>query len=104
MASSILNPLDNLPEGIHKIKCKYGHDNKKRVKRVEDCEYYLEYTNVKYDLMLCRCLCCNVNYLKKFNRNLGRRLANTYTFSNHDTNNLFVVTKSCLIRWLGKIR
>ena len=34
MTSSLSNVIDNLPERIHKIKCKYRHDNKK-VKRVE---------------------------------------------------------------------
>ena len=29
MASSLLNLVNNLSEGVHKIKCKYGHDNKK---------------------------------------------------------------------------
>ena len=29
MASSLSNPVDNLAEGIHKIKCTYEHDNKK---------------------------------------------------------------------------
>ena len=29
MASSLSNPVDNLAEGIHKIKCIYEHDNKK---------------------------------------------------------------------------
>ena len=29
MASSLLNLADNLVEGIHKIKWKYGHDDKK---------------------------------------------------------------------------
>ena len=30
MASSLSNLVNNLAEGIHKIKCKYEHDNKKR--------------------------------------------------------------------------
>ena len=34
MASSLLNHADDLAEGIHKIKCKYGHDDK-NVKHVE---------------------------------------------------------------------
>ena len=34
MASSVSNLVDNFAEGIHKIKCKYGHDNK-RMKCVE---------------------------------------------------------------------
>ena len=29
MASSLSNLVNNLAKGIHKIKCKYGHDNKK---------------------------------------------------------------------------
>ena len=29
LASSLSNLVDNLAKGIHKIKCKYGHDNKK---------------------------------------------------------------------------
>ena len=29
MPSSFSNLIDNLAEGIHKIKCKYGHDYKK---------------------------------------------------------------------------
>ena len=28
MASSLSNLVNNLSKGIHKIKCKYGHDNK----------------------------------------------------------------------------
>ena len=34
MASSLTDHLNNLAEGIHRIKCKYGHDNK-NVKLVE---------------------------------------------------------------------
>ena len=29
MASSLSNVVDNLPEGTHHIKYKYGHDNRK---------------------------------------------------------------------------
>ena len=28
MASLLSNPVDNLAEGTHKIKCKYVHDSK----------------------------------------------------------------------------
>ena len=34
MASSLSNIIHNLAEGIHKIKCKYGHNNK-NMRRVE---------------------------------------------------------------------
>ena len=29
MTRSLLNLVNNLIKGIHKIKCKYGHDDKK---------------------------------------------------------------------------
>ena len=29
MTSSLASPVNNLAKGIHKIKCKYGHDDKK---------------------------------------------------------------------------
>ena len=32
MASSLSNPVNNICEGIHKVKCKYGHDDAKYVK------------------------------------------------------------------------
>ena len=34
MASSLSNIANNLSEGIHKAKCKYGHDDEK----CETCE------------------------------------------------------------------
>ena len=35
MASSLSNLVNNLSERIHKIKCKYGHDNTQNVKLAE---------------------------------------------------------------------
>ena len=32
IASSLSNLVDNLSEGIHKIKCKYEHDSKCKIK------------------------------------------------------------------------
>ena len=34
MASLLLNLVENLAEGVNKIKCKYGYDNRK----CETCE------------------------------------------------------------------
>ena len=47
---------------------KYGRDNKKyEIYEIKyrDCEHGLEYTNVKDDLILYKCLCYNKNYQKK---------------------------------------
>ena len=65
MASSVSNLINNLTEGIHQVKFKYGYDNKTCEKcgiKNKDCEYCLEYTNVKDDLIEKKCLCCNNNY------------------------------------------
>ena len=65
MASSLSNIANNLPEGIHKINCKYGQNDKKcetcRIKW-KYCESFLEYTNLKDNLTEHKCLCCNKNY------------------------------------------
>ena len=50
MASSLSNLADNLAEGIHKIKCKYGQDNKKCEPceiKYKDCDCCLEFKNVE---------------------------------------------------------
>ena len=59
MASSLSNLANNLAEGIHQIKCKYGHDNKKREKcgiKYKDYECCLEYRNIRDYLIECKCL------------------------------------------------
>ena len=59
------NLVNNLAEGIHKIKCKYRHNDKKmwtcRIK-YKDCECFLEYGNFKDDLIEYKCLSCKKNY------------------------------------------
>ena len=55
MASSLSSFLDNLPEGIHKIKNKHRYGNRKCEMcgiKYKYCECCLEYTNFKYDLIL----------------------------------------------------
>ena len=50
MANFFSNLVDNPAEGIHKIKCKQGHDNNKCETcgiKYKDCKCCLEYTNVK---------------------------------------------------------
>ena len=65
MASSLSKLVNNLSEGIHKIKCKYRHDNKKcescRI-TYKYCDCFLDNTNFKDDLIEYKYLCCNKNY------------------------------------------
>ena len=65
MVSSLSNVANKLSEGIHSIKCKYGHDNKKCETfgiKFKYCNCFLEYPNFKDKLIEYKCLCCNKNY------------------------------------------
>ena len=54
MASSLSNLVNNLSEEIYKMKFKYRHDGKKcetcKIK-CKYCDYYLEYSDFKDDLI-----------------------------------------------------
>ena len=89
MESSLSYLVDNLTKGNHKIKCKYGHDNKTCETcgfKYKDCECSLENKNVKDNLIEYKCLCCNNNYRKRFDENIKKKFANTYKFSNREIN------------------
>ena len=49
MASSLSNLVNNLANGIHKIKCQKKSCESCGI-RYRDCEYRIECTSVKYDL------------------------------------------------------
>ena len=73
MASSLSDHFNNLSKVIHKIKCKYGHDHKKCeicVIKYKDSDCFLEYANFKDDEIEYKCLSCNENYKKKFDKKL----------------------------------
>ena len=93
MASSLLNLVDNLSEGIHKIKCKFGHDDKNlklAELNINISTVFFEYTNFRDNLIEYKCLCCSKNYQNKFDETLEKQIFNTYKFSNHD-NNQFIL-------------
>ena len=73
MASSLPNLVNNLSEGLHRIKCKLGHDKKKRETcgiKYEYCNCFLKYANFKDDLIECEYLCCIKSYQQKFDEKL----------------------------------
>ena len=81
MATSLSNLVDNLTEGIHKIKCK-------------DCDCFLEYESVKDNLIKYKCLFCNKTYSNKTDEKLKKRFKNTFQFSNNDINKfIFLLRK-----------
>ena len=68
MASSLSNLVSNLSEGVHRIKFKFGLDDKKPEScgiKYKHCNYFLEYINFKDDLIEYKCLCCHKNYQHK---------------------------------------
>ena len=86
MASSLSNLVNNCSKGIHKIKYKYGHNNKKCktcgiIYKV--CNCFLEYTNFKDDL---------TEYKYKQNA----RFLNTYKYSNHDNNKFILLFRKAV--------
>ena len=94
MASSLSNLVNNLSEGIHRIKCKYGYDDKKCETcgiKYKYCHSFLEYMNFKDDLIEYKCLCCNNNCQHKFDEKLKERFFNTYKSSNHDINKFILL-------------
>ena len=73
MASSLSNLVNNFSERIHRIKCKFGHDDRKcETCRIEYmyCDCFLEYINFKDYLMEYKCFCCKENYQHKFDEKL----------------------------------
>ena len=65
MANSLSKLVNNLPKGIHKTKCKSGHDDKKCENcemKYKYCDCFLEYANFKDDLIEYKRLCCNKKY------------------------------------------
>ena len=93
MVSSLSNLVNNLPEGIHRIKCKFGLDNKKYETcgiKYKHCDCFLEYKIFKDDLIEYKYLSCNKSYQRKFDEKLKGTFFNAYKFSNHD-NNKFIL-------------
>ena len=89
MASSLSNLLNNLSERIHRIKCKFVHDDEKCKTcgiKYKYCDCFLKYENFKDDLIEYKCLFCKKNCKRKFDEKLKEQLFNTYKFSKHDNN------------------
>ena len=101
MASSLSSLPNDLTEGIHEIKSKYKHNDQKYKTfgiKYKDWDCFLEYTNIKGDLIEYKCLCCNNNYEKSFMK-IQRNHLLIHTNFNHDII-YFIVANSCLFIWI----
>ena len=79
MATSLLNLVDNLTEGIHKIKCK-------------DCDCFLEYKSVKHNLIKNKDLSVKI-IQTKFDEGLKKRFKNAFKFFNDDIKKFVLLLK-----------
>ena len=91
MASSLSNLVNNLAEGMHKVKC-------------EDCDCFLEYESVKDNLITCKCLSCNKDYSSKLDEKLKRLFKNTFKFSDNDINKFILLLRKgfCPCEYMDK--
>ena len=101
MTSSLPNLMNNLAEGIHKIKCKYGQDDKKCKGcgiNYKECNCSLGYTNFKENLTLHKLLFCNEKYQKvwwnfKEKVKCKFKIQIAYKFSNHDIDQIVLLLR-----------
>ena len=80
MTTLLSNLVDNLTEGIHKIKCK-------------DCDCFLENETVKDGSIKYKCLSCNKDYSNKLDRELKKKFKNMFKFSNDDINKFILLLR-----------
>ena len=80
VANSLSSLVDNLAEGIHRIKFK-------------NCDCFLEYESVKENLIKYKWLSCNKEYSNKFDEKLKKRFKNTFNISNNDINKFILLLK-----------
>ena len=84
MASSLSKLVDNLSEGIHNNKC-------------SDCGSNLDYIKItaerKNEKLILECYNCKQRYKKKFNKELIKRFASTYSFCNNDLNKVILLLR-----------
>ena len=71
MSTSLSKSVDNLSGGIHNNTC-------------VDCNSCLDYTKIKDEKLILRCLNCKKNYEKDFNKELIERFLSIYKFCNND--------------------
>ena len=101
MVRSLSNLINNISEGIHRIKCKYGHNDNKCETcgiKYKYCDCFLQYTTFKEDLIEYKCLCYNKNYQHNFDQKLKERFFKAYKFSSHYDNKFIYYCKKMFIR------
>ena len=92
MASSLSKLVDILSEGIHNNKCSDCGSNLDYIKITAKptARSSLEHKNEK---LILECFNCKQCYKKKFNKELIKRFASTYSFCNNDLNKFILLLR-----------
>ena len=80
MSTSLSDLVSNLSEGLHNDRC-------------IDCKSCHDYMTTKDEQLIFRCLRCEKNYEKDFNKELIQRFGNIYEFSNGDLNKFVLLLR-----------
>ena len=80
MNNSVFGKTEKESKGIHNNKCL-------------DCKCCLDYIKIKNEKLLLKCFNCNNYYKKKFNKDLIKKLKNTYSFCNNDLNKFILLLR-----------
>ena len=80
MATSLSKLIDNLTDNIDNDKC-----NK--------CKSNLCFVNAMNEKLIFKCIYCEKDYAKEFNKELIERFANTYKFCDNDLNKVLILLR-----------
>ena len=80
MATSLSKLVDNLTDNIHNDKC---------IK----CKFNLCFVRATNETLLFKCIDCEKEYEKEFNKELLKRFSNTYEFCDNDLNKFLILLR-----------
>ena len=83
MATSLSKLVDNLTDNIHNDKC---------IK----CKSNLCFVRAINEKLIFKCIDCEKEYEKEFNKELLERFANTYKFCDNDLNKFIMLLRKCV--------
>ena len=92
MATSLSKLVDNLTDNIHSDKC-------------DKCKSNLCFVNVVNETLIFKCIDCEKEYEKEFNKELLERFSNTSKFWDNDLNKFIMLLQIYYIMniWMGGI-
>ena len=98
MVSSLSKLVDNLSEGIHNNKCSDCGSNLDYIKMTakptaEPSALARSSLERKSEKLILECYNCKQRYKKKFNKELIKRFASTYSFCNNDLNKFILLLR-----------